>query len=199
MMLTSVLVGTIFESVKPAFSNRVLVLALGSLLAAGDEEHDQVEELAAKGFVSRRDDAFDYQQFAVGRHALWQLLRMVILRHRPIVDDVPHDVSIGSVGNTFEKSPATIWHRSERPTVSIWAFALSITWGRSNRIPFRWDGLQQPMSFVPFPPPISATRPISTNRMRRHWPSHDRGCRPWQRRKCGPCRASPRYSKTGFP
>ena len=36
-----------------------LVFVLGSLLAAGDEEHDEVEELAAKGFVSRGDDTFN--------------------------------------------------------------------------------------------------------------------------------------------
>ena len=108
MTLTSEPVGTILESSKPACGEQRAVLVLGAFFAAGDEEHHEVEELAAERFVAGWDDAFDDQQPAVGGHRAVAVAedreRLFIF---PVVDDVSHEEGHGPVRSrrTLTRSP----------------------------------------------------------------------------------------------
>ena len=64
-MLISVPVGIDPCKLETGLGKQRPVLVFGSFFAAGNQQHDQIEELAAERFVAGRNDAFDDKQFAV--------------------------------------------------------------------------------------------------------------------------------------
>ena len=76
---------------------------LGSLLAAGDQQHDQIEELAVVRLVAGRNDTLDDEQFARRQHCSVAVAQYCpALFVVPILHDVPQDVGIGSLGYGVE-------------------------------------------------------------------------------------------------
>ena len=68
MMLTSRPGGDDSGELEAGLLEQGAVLDRGSFLAARDQQHDQIEELAVERLVPRRNDTLDDEQFACRRH-----------------------------------------------------------------------------------------------------------------------------------
>lgn len=86
---------------------QVSIFIGGALFAAGDEQHHEVEKLAAEGLIAFRNDTFDHQKLAGRGHRL-----MAVAENReglvffPVVDDMPQQVGIGAGWHAFKEIAA---------------------------------------------------------------------------------------------